>query len=352
MTIFLNILFLLIGFVLLVKGADYFVEGACSVAEKFGIPQIVIGLTIVAMGTSLPEAAVSISAAINGSSGIAIGNVLGSNITNVVLILGICALITPLIVQRNTLWYEIPFVIVITVAMLLLGIFDSELGRLDGGILIILFALFFVYLIYFTLSENKKKKNIMKLEDHPVEITVMPVTDDGQVVDVIASAKQVKPWVANVIIALQIVLGGVAVVAGGQFVVSTTTTFAEMAGIPDRIIGLTIVALGTSLPELVTSVIACKKGNSDLAIGNIVGSNIFNILFVLGITALISPIAFASEFLIDALMAIAVMIMLFVAIVVTKKKQLGKVAGGVMIATYVGYTAYLVINAVMGMNVV
>lgn len=344
MTIFLNILLMVIGFVLLVKGADYFVDGACGIAEKFGIPQMVIGLTIVAMGTSLPEMAVSISAAIEGSNGIAIGNVLGSNIANVAFVLGVCALITPLTIQKNTLHFEIPFVIIVTAVLIITGTGGGELSRIDGGILLAMFALFFVYLIYCTISESAANK-IADLENHAIVAT----EPDMDVVELVVVESKGK---AIAIAILKILIGGVAVVAGGQFVVATTSTMAEMANIPDSIIGLTIVAIGTSLPELVTSVIAAKKGKVDLAIGNIIGSNIFNILLVLGVSSLITPIAFASSFMIDAIVAIGVVVLLYVLILVTKTKKLGRVGGGILVSTYIGYTLYLVLKTLMDMGII
>lgn len=344
MTIFLNILLMLIGFVLLVKGADFFVDGACAIAEKFGIPQMVIGLTIVAMGTSLPEMAVSISAAIDGSNGIAIGNVLGSNIVNVAFVLGVCALITPLTIQKNTLHFEIPFVIIITAVLIITGTGGGELSRIDGGILLAMFTLFFVYLIYCTISESKMNK-IADLDNHVIGAPETEI-DSAEIVVLESKGKAVALAI------LKIVVGGVSVVAGGQFVVATTTTLAEMANVPNSIIGLTIVAIGTSLPELVTSVIAAKKGKVDLAIGNIIGSNIFNILLVLGVSSLISPIAFASSFMIDALVAIGVVIMLFALILVTKTKKLGRVGGAILVATYIGYTLYLVLSTLIKMGMI
>ena len=343
MTIFLNILFMLIGFVLLVKGADYFVDGACAIAERFGIPQMVIGLTIVAMGTSLPEMAVSISAAIEGSNGIAIGNVLGSNIVNVAFVLGVCALITPLTIQKNTLHYEIPFVIIVTAVLIITGIDGGELSRIDGGILLAMFALFFVYLIYCTIAEGKINK-IADLENHAIKAQEL-----GEDCVELVEEKSAKTLIIAIV---KILLGGVAVIAGGQFVVSTTTAMAVMAKVPEAIIGLTIVAIGTSLPELVTSVIAAKKGKVDLAIGNIVGSNIFNILLVLGVSSLINPINFASSFLVDGIVAIGVVVMLFGLILVTKSKKLGRVGGGILVATYIGYTLYLVLSTLIGMGII
>ncbi len=346
MSIFLNILFLIVGFVLLVKGADYFVDGACSIAERFGIPQMVIGLTIVAMGTSLPEAAVSISAAVAGKNGIAIGNILGSNIANIALVLGICAVITPLTIQKNSLHYEMPFMIAITAIFVLCGALDSKVGRIDGGLLLLLFALFFAYLIYTTLADNKKKKKL-NLGDG----AMYQQTNDGCtcVVEEVVVDKSKATLIFAIV---KILLGGAAVVAGGSFVVETSTALATMAKIPESLIGLTIVAIGTSLPELVTSVIAAKKGKIDLAIGNVIGSNIFNILLVLGVSSLINPIIFDPKFLIDSMVAIGIAVLLFALIVSNKKKNLGRISGVILLSSYLAYTLYLVLSTLIDMGMI
>ncbi len=318
MGIFLNILFLVIGFVMLIKGADWFVDGASSLAKKFGIPQIVIGLTVVAFGTSLPEASVSITAAVQGKSSVAIGNIVGSNIANVLLILGVCGLMAKngLNVKKQTLWIEIPFVIVLTTMLLLMGYFDGYIGRIDGAVFLVLFVAFIAYL---ALSVKRDKK--LGLAEPEEETQVLPV------------------W--KIIVFL--LLGAVCVVAGGTFVVDTATALVGYIGLSQNFAGLVIVAIGTSLPELVTSVIATRKGEQDIAIGNIVGSNIFNILFVIGMSSVISPVQFAPSFLWDTLVAIAAAVMLFVAVAVTKKKQLGRIGGGLMTASYIGYFVYILL---------
>ncbi len=321
MTIFLNILLMIVGFALLIKGADFFVDGASGIAERFGIPQIVIGLTIVAFGTSFPEAAVSITAALAGNTGISIGNAVGSNIINVLVILGISACIIPLTVQKNTLRFEIPFVILITCVLVAFGYFSGWLSIVAGLVLIGLFILFFVYLIYISRKEAKEGSETADNE------TIEPV-------------KKKPIWLL-----ILMTLGGmVAIVFGSDFTVDGATYIAQQIGISERFIGLTIVSLGTSLPELVTSAIAAKKGNSDIAIGNIVGSNIFNILFVLGITALICPIPYDPKFVIDGLVAIGAVVLLLVGILLNKQKKLGRVAGAVMLLSYAGYFTYLVLG--------
>ena len=307
MNFVLQIVFLALGFFLLVKGADWFVDGASGLARKLGIPQLVIGLTIVAMGTSLPEAAVSISAALRGNAEITIGNIVGSNILNILIILGVTALIATLKVADSTVRYEIPFMIVVTFVLLWLGYTGGQVTRLEG---IILWVLFLLYLRYLYMMAKKGKEEEREAEQ-------------------LSTAK---------IIGL-ILAGVVMIVAGSNFAVEGASNLAKALGISQRFIGLTIVALGTSLPELVTSVSAARKHNADIAIGNIVGSNIFNILFIVGTTALITPVTFASGFVVDTLFAAAVGILLFVC--VARTKELRKKAGIVMLLAYILYFLYL-----------
>ena len=307
MNFVLQIVFLALGFFLLIKGADWFVDGASGLAKKLGIPQLVIGLTIVAMGTSLPEAAVSISAALRGNAEITIGNIVGSNILNILIILGVTALIATLKVADSTVRYEIPFMIVVTFVLLWLGYTGGQVTRLEG---IILWGLFLLYLRYLYMMAKKGKEEEREAEQ-------------------LSAAK---------IIGL-IFAGVVMIVAGSNFAVEGASNIAKALGISQRFIGLTIVAFGTSLPELVTSVSAARKGNADIAIGNVVGSNIFNILFIVGTTALITPVTFASGFVADTLIAAAVGILLFVC--VARTKELRKKAGIVMLLAYVLYFLYL-----------
>lgn len=307
MNFVLQIVFLALGFFLLVKGADWFVDGASGLARKLGIPQLVIGLTIVAMGTSLPEAAVSISAALRGNAEITIGNIVGSNILNILIILGVTALIATLKVADSTVRYEIPFMIVVTFVLLWLGYTGGQVTRLEG---IILWVLFLLYLRYLYMMAKKGKEEEREAEQ-------------------LSTAK---------IIGL-ILAGVVMIAAGSNCAVEGASNLAKALGISQRFIGLTIVALGTSLPELVTSVSAARKHNADIAIGNIVGSNIFNILFIVGTTALITPVTFASGFVVDTLIAAAVGILLFVC--VARTKELRKKAGIVMLLAYILYFLYL-----------
>lgn len=309
MDMLIQIVLLVVGFVLLVKGADWFVEGVAGIAEKFGIPQLVIGLTIVAMGTSAPEAAVSITSATKGNAGITIGNVVGSNILNVLVILGLTAVITRVAVQKSTIRYEIPFMLVITLALLGLGLSGNEISFVEG---IILWVLFIIYMAYLFYMAKKQKEEVEDSKEQPV-------------------------WK----LILLGVVGAVLVVWGADISVDAASAIAKMFGMSDRLIGLTIVALGTSLPELVTSVTAARKGKADIAIGNIVGSNVFNILFVVGTTALVTPVIFESKFVIDMLVAFGAGVLLWLGVM--KNKELRRPAGALMLLAYAGYFVYLLL---------
>lgn len=315
----INVLMLIAGLVLLVKGADWFVDGSSGIAQKLGIPELVIGLTIVAMGTSLPEAAVSIAAALKGTAGIAVGNVVGSNIINVLIILGVTALITRVAIQKSTLMIELPFMLVITVVLLITGMSGNVINRWEG---VLFWGLFLVYLGYLFLLA--KRGSSAETEISAAEETVpQPGKKRGSIYKYI----------------ILIVVGGIMVVAGSNIAVDGAVGIARAFGLSERFIGLTIVALGTSLPELMTSVTAARKGNAGIAIGNIVGSNIFNILFVLGTTALICDVPFQPMFRIDALAAIGAGVLLWLGTL--RKKELRRPCGFLMIAGYTVYFCYL-----------
>lgn len=312
MEIILQVILLIVGFVMLVKGADWFVEGAAGIADSFGIPQIVIGLTICAFGTSAPEAAISISAALKGSAALTIGNVLGSNILNVLLILGITSLFSPLVIKKNTFRFEIPFVVVITALLLLLGLQGGSVGRLDG---LVLWGFMAVFLFYLFKMAKSGETDLIE------EVPKNAVTDS-----------KLKLLILTLV-------GMFLIVWGSDITVDSATVIAQTFGMSERLIGLTIVAFGTSLPELITSVTAGIKGKADIAIGNIVGSNIFNILFVVGTAALITPIAFASNFIADSIVAIAAAVLLFAC--VARQRKLKEAGGIVMLAAYAGYFIFL-----------
>ena len=305
MNMIISLLLLAVGFVFLVKGADWFVGGASSIAARLGIPQLVIGLTIVAMGTSAPEAAVSITAALKGSADITIGNVVGSNIMNVLVILGLAASLTTISVATSTIFREIPFMTAVTALLLILGL-DGTVTLMDG---VILWGAFLVYLGYlFRMARNG-------------EADVEEISADRPI------------WKS----ALWTVVGLVFIITGSNVAVEAATDIARALGLSERLIGLTIVALGTSLPELFTSVSAAKRGNADIAIGNIVGSNIFNVLFVVGTSALVTPIPFATAFRTDAMIAIVTSVLLFVCCL--HRSRLSRKSGFTLLASYATYFA-------------
>ncbi len=307
-----NLVLIVAGFYMLIKGADIFVDGASKIATKFNIPQMVIGLTIVAFGTSLPEAAVSIKAALSNNAGITVGNVVGSNILNILLILGVSACIASLPIKKNTFAIEIPWVIVTTVVLLVMGINGNVISFVDGIILCGLMAVFMIYLV--KQAKNGEADDETELTEKDTMIKLL----------------------------LLVAIGIVCIVIGSNVTVDAASYVAEKCGMSSRLIGLTIVAFGTSLPELVTSATAAKRGKVDIAIGNIVGSNIFNILFVVGISALITPVAFAAEFVKDTVVAIAAAVLLFVC-VLNKKRELNRAGGIVMLICYAAYFAYILV---------
>ncbi len=314
-------LYIVLGFAALIKGADFFVDGATAIAKKLRIPNIVVGLTIVAMGTSLPELAVSVSAAIGGSSDIAIGNVVGSNLINILVILGLSAVILPLTVDRSMFRRDLP-VVLLTAAILpvmtLIG--GGYFGRICGAILV---ALFIGYIALTVRSALVYRKSTLPEGEVPAEEN---------------EAKDLPWWLC----ALFTVGGAALIVLGGNFSVDGATAVAQQWGVSEAVIGLTVVALGTSLPELVTSVVAARKGNSDIALGNIVGSNIFNVLFILGTTVLVLPFEVAASGLVDQLVLLGVSAFLMVTAYTGKK--LSRIEGAAYLAIYAAYLSYLLIS--------
>ena len=309
MNIILQLALLTVGFVMLVKGSDWFVDGAASIAAKFRIPQIIIGLTIVAMGTSAPEAAVSITAASAGSADITVGNIVGSNILNVLVILGLASVIIPIAVGKSTQKIDAPFMIAISAIFLALG-WDGTITRLDGVILLVLFVAYIGYMIWSAITSNEEGD----------EIKEMPI------------------W--KMLLATAVGLG--LVVWGADVAVGAATKLAEIFGMSERFIGLTVVALGTSLPELFTSVTAARKGNADIAIGNVIGSNIFNILFVVGLSSMVIDVPFAANFRIDMIVATAACVFIWLASM--KKQKLVRWHGIVMLLGYCAYFVYLLMQ--------
>lgn len=328
----MNYILLLIGFILLVKGADYFVDGSSSIAKKLRVPSLIIGLTIVAFGTSAPEASVSITAAINNQNGMAIGNVIGSNIFNLLMVLGASGIIKPLIVEKSMLSKEFPFLLLISIILVALSLdtlfFNSTIntiGRIDGLILLILFGFFLYYLI----SSALKNRNESYFEE---ESSIDIDTVNIKIIE--KSDSIIKPILISII-------GIGAVIFGGNLVVNSASNIATNLGISEQLIGLTIVSIGTSLPEFVTSVIAATKGESDLALGNVVGSNIFNILFILGASSVISPLTVDYKLIIDGI--IMILSTLLVYFYAYRKNNISKLESLSLLVFYLLYLGYLIL---------
>lgn len=328
----LQILLLVIGFTLLVKGADWFVDGSAGVAGKCRVSPLVIGLTIVAFGTSAPELCISVVSAIRKSTDIAVGNVLGSNIANILLILGVSALLHNLPVQKISLKLDLPVLVLASALIIALGLWGARLDWWDGLILIAVFA---AYMTVMFLNVKKEQKG-RKAPSAPPEETSEEAKQKGKIGQWFERMER-RTWflIALVLVGLGMVVGG------GMLLVDSAKCIARYFGVSERIIGLTVVAIGTSLPELVTSVVAAAKGETDIAVGNIIGSNIFNIFLVAGVSSLFCPLAFtAGENLIDALVALGAVVLLF-AFALMKGHKLGKVAGVAMLVCFVGYYTYL-----------
>ncbi len=326
MKMFLDIVVLIVGFVALIKGADYFVDGSAAIAKRLKVPSVIIGLTIVAMGTSAPELAVSVSAGISGSNDIAVSNVVGSNIFNLLVVLGVCALMKSLPVDENIKKRDFPFSLVITLVVGVLAgnlVFTGKCADIrdmqaEAGILyrwngLFLAGIFVLYMIY-TVHVAKKNRT------------------EGEEVEILPLWKSI----------LFIVLGLAAIVMGGQMVVNSARSLALFFGMSETLIGLTIVAIGTSLPELVTSVVASSKGQNGMAIGNVVGSNIFNLLLILGVSSSIHPIAIKVESFVDLGLLLGVSLIAFA--FVCSGKKINRLEGGIMLGMYVLYTAFAIIR--------
>ena len=316
----LHILLLLFGFVLLVKGADYFVDGASNIAYLLKISPLIVGLTIVAFGTSAPELAVSLTAALNGSNDIAIGNVVGSNIVNLLLVIGLSSLLKPLTVTKTMIFKDYPYTIVASLALLILSYDylsgktnELMLSRGDGLILLLFFIIYMYSLIKGVLTNTPEENPSIKEKGMKVSKCIL-IT----------------------------ILGLIAIIWGGNLVVNNATAIATSLGISETLIGLTIVAIGTSLPELVTSVVAAKRGESDIALGNVVGSNIMNILLILGASSSIHPITINIFSIYDMIILLLVSILFFIPILISKR--VSKLTGMTMVVTYIIYTAYILIR--------
>ena len=322
-TILKAVFVLIIGFVLLVKGADFFVEGASSVAKMLKVPSLIIGMTIVAMGTSLPETSVSIAASMNNQNTLAVSNVVGSNIFNLMVVLGVCAVIAELKVSKDVLKRDYPFSVLCAILLLVAGVIGMTLDRMDGIIFLVIFAVFIFYLIKSALDARKRGEISEKEREMNEEMEEM---------------EDLPVWKCI----LYIVGGAIAIKYGGDWVVDSASVIATSFGISATLVGLTICSVGTSLPELVTSIVAARKNELDMAVGNVVGSNVFNILMVLGIAATVSPIAFLTENIIDIVVLLVFSLITWV-LCVTQKK-LSKKEGILMLVLYTIYLVYICIR--------
>lgn len=309
---FLNVVLLLAGFVLLIKGADFFVDGSSSIAKLIGIPGFVIGLTVVAMGTSAPEAAVSITAGINGSNEIAISNVVGSNIFNLLVVAGFCAIIKPYKIEKELIKRDFPVNIVVSIVLLVMVFVGMKLSRFNGILLLVLFVGYIAFILISALRNREKQ-----------------IEDD---------VKTMSP-----VLSVIAIIGGLgAVIFGGNLVVNNAKEIALALGWSETFIGLTIIAIGTSLPELVTSIVAAKKGESGLALGNVIGSNIFNLMLILGLSSSINPIPVDQNGIINLIVMISVTALVFIPCII--KRGMGRIMGSLCVLSYIGYTAYLLLT--------
>ena len=313
-----SIFFIIVGFALLILGADWLVNGASSIAKKFHIPEIIIGLTIVSIGTSMPELFVSTTSALEGLSDMSIGNVVGSNLCNLLLILGLSTIIKPVKFQKETRLYEIPMCLVFTVIFIILCNTGGTINKVEAVLLLLLFLLFITYTIFMA----KKQSSQEKQEEVKTQKKLLPILKD----------------------ILWIVLGVIGLKIGGDLAVDNAVNIANYFGVSEKIIGLTILAVGTSLPELVTSVTAAIKGNSDIAIGNIIGSNIFNMLLIIGVAAFINPISYNFSYNMDLIVLVVATLILALFPVIPPKNEMSRANGIIYFLMYVGYIGYLLVN--------
>lgn len=317
----MSFILLIIGFFFLIKGADLFVDGAASIARKFNIPSMIIGLTIVAMGTSAPEAAVSITSSLSGQNDMSVANVVGSNFFNILVVLGVSSLISKLPVQKNTIKKDTPFLLIVSGLLLVFGI-NKYISRIEGLILLIVF----VYFLYSTVKMAKSATNLDSSSDNEIALAESDTTTQ-------------TPILKTVILS---VIGILGIVIGGDMVVDSATSIATLFGMSANLVGLTIVAIGTSLPEFVTSIVAIKKGETEIAIGNVIGSNIFNILLVLGLATFISPITISTLALIDIIFMLCITIVLY--LFMKKDYSLLKKHGIILVGIYIVYMSYTIIR--------
>ncbi|MGL5330973.1 MAG: calcium/sodium antiporter [Peptostreptococcaceae bacterium] len=324
----MNYVLLIIGFFLLIKGADYFVDGSSNIANFLKIPPIIIGLTVVAFGTSAPEASVSITASISNQNGMSMGNIVGSNIFNLLMVVGAAGFVKTLYIQKSILSKQFPFLLLASVLMIFLSndIFfrnfsNNSLSRLDGSVLLILFIMYVFLLVKSAIKFRNSTSDEVSLSfgsDVLTEETQIPISKS----------------------ILYSIFGLLAIIFGGNLVVNSASYIASTFGVSDKLIGLTIVAIGTSLPEFITSIVAATKGESDIALGNVIGSNIFNILFILGISSLISPMTIDSSLIIDSIFMVFVTCLTY--FFALRKKDIDKFESLTLMAIYLAYMSYLI----------
>ena len=314
----MSFLLLIIGFFFLIKGADMFVEGAASIARKFNVPAMVIGLTIVAMGTSAPEAAVSITSSLAGQNDMSVANVIGSNFFNILVVLGVSSIIAKLPVQKDTIKKDGPFLLFVSALLLIFSI-NLNISRIEGLALLAVFAYFLVSTVKSAKKASSTASDEAALtEDMDIEESSMPKT------------------------ILSSIIGVIGIVIGGDMVVNSATDIATLFGMSANLVGLTIVAMGTSLPEFVTSIVAIKKGETEIAIGNVIGSNIFNILLVLGLATTIKPINISMLAFIDIVFMLAITVLLY--LFMKKDNSLVKKQGILLVALYIAYMLYTIVR--------
>ena len=314
----LSILLIIIGFIFLIVSADILVDGSSGIAKKFHIPEIIIGLTIVSIGTSMPELFVSITSALEGHSDMAIGNIIGSNLSNLLLILGLSAIIKPIIFQKETRYYEIPMCLFFTIILMIFCNSQNKISRIEATILLILFCTFLGYTIF--MGKKESKNNLIEID---------------------VKENKKNSTIKNIIL---IILGVVGLKIGGDLTVNNTVNVANYFNISEKIISLTILAVGTSLPELVTSVMAAIKGNSDIAIGNIIGSNIFNILLIIGMSAVINPITYNVTYNFDLSILLLSTVILAIFPFIPPKEKMSRANGFVYFLMYVIYLVILIVK--------
>lgn len=317
----MSFVLLIVGFFFLIKGADLFVDGAAGIAKKFNIPSMVIGLTIVAMGTSAPEAAVSITSSLAGQNDMSVANVVGSNFFNILVVLGVSALLATLPVERNTIKKDTPLLLIVSALLLLFGL-DMNISRIEGVLLLVVFG----YFLYTTVKGAKSVPSETATVQEEIAATDLTTPNND-------------PMIKTILFSL---LGIAGIVLGGDMVVDSATEIATTLGMSANLVGLTIIAVGTSLPEFVTSIIAVKKGETEIAIGNVIGSNIFNILLVLGLASSISPIVISTFALFDIIFMVIITIILY--IFMKQKNSLTKSHGIMFIVVYIAYMSYTIIR--------